>query len=224
MSKIAYISFIVTGLLILGSCQSEKHEVLTQEDQKSLTAGSEFYSLVERSSMHDGSQDDELDESPCFSISFPYRVVLNGVEVKIASASDLEVILENIRNVEVQEFSFQFPLTLIWSNYETISVSNMQELTEIKRACSNELAANNSPITCAEIAFPIKLLVYNVNTQTTNSVNIASKKQLYVFLQNKNTREVLSFEYPVSIDFAGGAVMEVNNNNEFATALKTCNN
>lgn len=224
MSKITYISFVLIGILSLASCQSEKHEVLTEEDQQSFNEGSEFYSFVERASMHDGSQDDALDESPCFSISFPFRVELNGTEVRIASASDLEVILRNIENLGIEEFSFRFPLTLIWFNYETVSVSNMQELAELKQACLNELASNNSPITCAEIEFPIKLFIYNVNTQTTNSVNIANKKQLYVFLQNSNRDEVLSFDYPVNISLAGESQMEVNSNNEFATALKTCDN
>lgn len=224
MSKIIKIASCLIGILILGACQAEKHEILTEEDQQGFTEDSEFYTLVERVSMHDGSQDDELDESPCLSITFPYRVVVQGVEVRIASASDLEVILENIRNSGMRDYSLQFPLTIMWSNYETESVSSMQELAELKRECVIDIAANNLPITCVEIDFPVKLYAYNVNSQKTNTINAANKKQLYVSLQNKNPHEILSFDYPISLSFAGDAEMEVNNNSEFAAALKTCIN
>ncbi len=219
-----YIKFLLVCILLTLSCQTEKHEVLTEEDQQSFTEGSEFYSLVERASMHDGSWDDELDESPCFSISFPYQVVVQGVDVRIASAADLNFILENISNAGMQEFSFRFPLTLTWSNYENLSVSSVEELAELKQACLNDIATNNLPITCVEMDFPVKLFAYNLNTQNTSTVNAANKKQLYIFLQNNHPNEVLSFDYPLNLSFQGGVEMEVNNNTEFAAALKTCNN
>ncbi len=224
MSKISKILNVLTILLIMGACQSEKHEILTEEDQQSFTEDSEFYNLVERVSMNDGSQDDEFDDSPCFSISFPYRVVIQGVEVKIASAADLEKILETINNAGVQEFSLRFPLTLTWSNYETVNVSSMQELAKLKQVCAKEIATQSAPITCVDIEYPVKLFAYNVNSQNTSSANAANRKQLYIFLQNKNPNEVLSFDYPISLSFGGGAEMEVSSNTEFAAALKTCNN
>lgn len=224
MSKSTRIASFLIGILIVGACQTEKHEILIKEDQQGFTEGSEFYTLVERVSMHDGSQDDDFDQSPCLSITFPYRVVVQGVEVRIGSASDLEVILENIRNDGIQDYSLQFPLTIMWSNYETVSVSSRQELAELRRECMIDIAANNIPITCVEKDFPVKLYAYNVNSQKTSTINAANKKQLYVFLQNKNPHEILSFDYPISLSFAGGAEMEVNNNSEFAAALKTCIN
>lgn len=224
MSKIYNIIRVLTILLIIGACQSEEHEILTEEDQQSFSEDSEFFTLVERVSMNDGSQDDELDESPCFSISFPYRLMIQGVEIKIASADDLEEILENIEDSGMQEFSLQFPLTLTWSNYEIVNVSNMQELAKLKQECVKEITGKNAPITCVDIDFPIKLFTYNVNSQITSSANAANKKQLYIFLQNKNPNEVLSFDYPIELSFANDEEMEVNSNTEFAAALKTCNN
>lgn len=220
MKKGIHIVIVIIGMISLVSCQTEKHEILTEDDQQSFTEGSEFYSLVERASMHDGSQDDDLDESPCFSINFPYRIVINGSSVKVGSSSDLDVILGKIN----QGFSFEFPLTLTWSNYEAVSVSNQRELVELQQVCNNDERWDNSPITCAEIDFPIKLFVYNTGSQNTNTVNISSRKQLYVFLQNKKPFEVLSLDYPINIRVAGGGVVTVNNNQEFVTTLSTCNN
>lgn len=224
MKNILNIRSLLIFCLLTVSCQTEKHEVLTEEDQVSIQEGSEFYSLVERSAMHDGSQDDELDQSPCFSISFPYRVILQGVEVKIASMADLEVVLSRISGDVWENLSLKLPVTVTTSTYENISVASLQEFQELKASCLKDINTNNAPITCAVIEFPVKMLVYNTGTQETNSANIANKQQLYVFLQNKASNEVLSFDYPITVAYEGDAEVVVNSSAELRNALKTCNN
>lgn len=211
-------------MLLTVSCQTEKHEVLTEEEGVSFTEGSEFYSLVERSAMHDGSQDDELDQSPCFSLSFPYRVVLENVEIKVASLSDLKVVLDKISGDVEEKLTLRFPVSVTTSSYERISVASLEELRELQQNCEGQVMANNAPITCANLEFPVKMLVYNTASQETTSANIANKQQLYVFLQNKATNEVLSFEYPITVFYEGGYNIEVNSSSELRTALRTCNN
>ncbi|SDK86893.1 hypothetical protein SAMN04488034_101708 [Salinimicrobium catena] len=223
MKNFLNIYLLILGLLVV-ACQTEKHEVLTEENSVSFTEGSEFYNLVERSAMHDGSQDDELDQSPCFSISFPYKVILEGVEIRIASLADLMVVLSRTGNGGLESIELVFPVAVTTSSYEKISVSSWEELRELQESCVAEIAANAAPITCAAIEFPVKMLVYNTNTQETTSANLANKQQLYVFLQNKAPHEVLSFEYPVTVSFEGSSEMEVNNSMELRNALRTCNN
>lgn len=224
MKKIANIKFLIICSLLLGACQSEEYEVLTEESEASFTAGSEFYNLVERSSMHDGSNDDELDESPCFSLRFPYDVEVAGVEIKIASAVDLEVVLESIDEIGSEEFSLQFPITLTLSNYENVTISDPEEFEEFQDACGDAIEEDEAPITCVEIEYPVKLFVYNTNTQQTNSANIANKQQLYVFLQNKGSNEVFNFEYPITVLYNGTTELDVNNSTDFRNALETCIN
>jgi hypothetical protein len=224
MKNILNISLLFLGLLAL-ACQTEKHEVLTEEENAvSFTEGSEFYNLVERSAMHDGSQDDELDQSPCFSISFPYRVTLEGVEIKVASLADLQVVLSRAAGSGGESLDLVFPLSVTTSSYEKVSVSSWEELRELQQNCAAEIAANAAPITCAAIDFPVKMLVYNRNTQETTSANLANKQQLYVFLQNKAPHEVLSFEYPVTVAYDQSSEVNVRNSMELRNALKTCNN
>ncbi len=224
MKNILNIKSLLIFCLLTVSCQTEKHEVLTEEDQVSIQEGSEFYSLVERSAMHDGSQDDELDQSPCFSISFPYRVILEGVEVRIASLADLEVVLNRVSGEVLEDLSLQFPVTVTTSTYENVSVAGLEELQELQENCIEEINTNNAPITCAAIEFPVKMLVYNTNTQETKSANIANKQQLYVFLQNKAPNEVLSFDYPITVAYEGDSEVVANSSAELRNALKTCNN
>lgn len=218
-----YIILILASLL-MGACQSEEYEVLTDENETGFTEGSEFYTLVERTSKKDGSADDEIDNSPCFSLRFPYEVELAGVEFKIASASDLEVLINRMREVGEDQLSLKFPLTISLSNYESVTVSSRQEFEELQQRCNADVENGIAPITCASIQFPIKVFVYNINTQQTNSANIANKQQLFTFLQNKETYEVLNFEYPITISYAGDARVVAENGKEFSDALRTCIN
>lgn len=224
MKKISKIFLLLIIGISFGACQQEEYEVLTEENEAGFTAGSDFYTLVERTSKNDGSADDEIDDSPCFSLKFPFNIELSGLVIKVASASDLELVIERIEELEDDEFSLQFPVTVTLSNYESVSVSNIEEFEELQQSCEEDLEEGLSPITCAKIHFPIKVFVYNINTQQTNSANIANKQQLFTFLQNVETHEVLSFDYPITISYDGDARVVVNSGKEFSDALKTCIN
>ena len=224
MKKIGKIFLLLIIGISYGACQQEEYEVLTEENEKGFTEGTEFYTLVERSSKKDGSADDEIDDSPCFSLRFPYRVELAGVEIKVSSSSDLAVVIERIEELQDDDFSLQFPVSVTLSNYETISVANQEEFEALQESCSEDIESKIAPITCATIQFPIKVFVYNINTQQTNSANIANKQQLFTFLQNKESYEVLSFDYPITISYVGDARVVVENGKEFIDALKTCIN
>lgn len=221
MKQIIKLSIILSLLLI--SCQEEEYEVLTGEDQPGLAEGTEFYNLVERAAMHDGSEDDELDESPCFSIGFPFNLSVEGVELRVRTAADLQAVLQTLNESGRRNISLRFPVSIINSEYERENIEDAEEFEELQQECQEELASNEGPITCAQIQFPLKVLVYNPNTQKTNSANIANRKQLYVFLENTSENEVLNFQYPVSIKYAGNNEVVVNSNVEFMNALQTCN-
>lgn len=215
---------LIIGSFLMVACQQEEYEVLTEENEKGFTEGSEFYTLVERSSKKDGSADDEIDDSPCFSLKFPFNIEVAGIEIKVSSSSDLAVVIERIEELEDDDFSLQFPVSVTLSNYETISVANGEEFEALQESCSEDIESEIAPITCAKIQFPVKVFVYNINTQQTNSANIANKQQLFTFLQNKESYEVLSFEYPITISYEGDARVVVENGKEFSDALKTCIN
>ncbi|MFD0977475.1 hypothetical protein [Salinimicrobium gaetbulicola] len=224
MKKINKIVLLLIGSFMLGACQQEEYEVLTGENETGFSEGSEFYTQVERASKKDGSADDEIDDSPCFSLRFPFTVELAGVEVKVSSAADLEVVTERIKELGEDKISLQFPVAVTLSNYETVTISGSQEFEELQQSCREDVENGISPITCAKIQFPIKVFVYNINTQQTNSANIANKQQLFTFLQNKETYEVLSFDYPITISYSGDARVVVESGKEFSDALKTCIN
>lgn len=204
------------------ACQQEEYEVLTEESENGFTSDSEFFSLVSRAAKKDGSADDELDESPCFSLKFPFVIELSGVEVKVTSSSELEKLVAQLEDANDDDFSLQFPVTLILSNYESVTVSGNQEFEELQENCEEQMENDSGPITCAKIVFPIKVFAYNMNTQQTTSFNIANNQQLYTFLENTDSREVLSFDYPITVAFSNSNRLIVNNGKEFSDVLKTC--
>ncbi len=213
---------ILLGLAFLG-CPTEEYEILTEDTKAAIQADSEFYDLVERAAMYDGSEDDEIDGSPCFSIRFPYGLNLEGVSVRINSFADLKAFLRNLEGeTGTGEMEIDFPVTLKMSDYRNVTVKSKQEFQSFRQACRNQMASARGAITCVEIDFPVKLLVYNTNTQRTNSANFANKEQLYVFLNNREADEVYAFDYPINLKTDNNFSVEINNRAQFEAALSNC--
>lgn len=223
MKRILNFGYLVACIaMLLSSCQTERHEILSEEET-SLSQGSAFLNLVGRAAMHDGSGDDELDQSPCFSVQFPYSVFVNDIEMRVHSFSDLEILLEKFGG-SAGGLKLQFPVTLIMANYDRVNVESLEQFNRLQQECAEDVRSGLSPITCASIEFPVQLFVYNTQSQKTNSANVASKQQLFGFLQNQGPNEIISFHYPITLSFSSQSKMEVNNRNEFRSALETCEN
>lgn len=221
---IKYISKLSLFFLILvqTACQTEKHEVLTEEGDIQ-AADLEFSQLIERMAMYDGTQDDSIDDSPCFSVRFPYEVVIHGIEIKIASVSDLHKITNRLQGLPVDVFSLKFPLVITMPDYEVLSVENASEFKRLKELCaSGKLGV--SPINCALPEFPLKVLIYNSRSEKLSSFQIINKQQLYVFLQNKSPHELLDFEYPLELTLSGNSAITIKNKETFKEVLNNCNN
>lgn len=223
MNRTLKIKLFILCSFIFIACQTEEYEVLTEEAKAASQEDSDFYNLVQRSVMYDGSLDDQIDDSPCFSIRFPYEVTLNGVSLKIKSSSELEALLENLEGTAGRnELSIEFPVTLKMSDYKNVSVNSRQEFLAYRQACREETESGRGAVTCVEIDFPVKVLVYKTGTQRTNSANIANEEQLFVFMNNRAIDEIFGFVYPFSLRDANESNVEVYNRAQFEDALSQC--
>lgn len=215
---------IICSLLFLGACQTEEFEVISGDDDGVAQQDAEFYNLVQRSAMHDGSEDDQIDESPCFSIRFPYEIVIDGVEIKITSGTDMDAVLSQLDEVNLSSLRLKFPVTLIMSNYQNVTVRNWQQYVGLQQGCRNDIASNEDPIICVAPEFPVRVFIYNLSTQKTSSANFANKQQLFDFMNNRAPDEVLDFDYPMTLVNADNSKLEIATSAQFKNALKDCIN
>ena len=85
---------VFTALFLLG-CQKEKLEIIEAPDEEaSFLFDQQLTSLLKSVASHDGSFDDVIDNSSCFSIDLPYQIALNGETHNVNTIDDLLPIKE----------------------------------------------------------------------------------------------------------------------------------
>jgi hypothetical protein len=222
IKKLWLFSLYFASLLLMG-CQEEEYEVLTEEEQQSLSRDSETFDLVMRTSMHDGSIDDEIDNSPCFSLDLPFEVSVNGTKYNINTASELSDFLDSRSRGNIPgTVEFQFPFTVTNANYVQIPVNNAQQFRALQQRCENDIALGEQPVTCAKIQYPVTVFVYDTRSQKTLSQKMNNKEQLFSFLSNIKDNQIFNFSFPIEVELNGNS-FEVSNNSQLRNLLKECN-
>lgn len=192
--------FLLCSLLILAACQKEEYEVLTNEDQNAITTNSGTYDLVFRSAMYDGTEDDEIDNSPCFSIEFPFTVSVRGVAVEIASEAERNALISGLPgNIPFNPGNLHFPLTIRNAAHQRVEIMNRQQFVRLQQDCRNSINERGRRITCVQLVFPVRVFSYERGSQQTGSTVLTSKEELYIYLENLTASSVMSFEFPVEV-------------------------
>lgn len=222
MMKKPFSLLLILSSLLFTACQKEEYEVITDQDQNSISVNSEVYDLVLRTTMFDGSVDDEIDGSPCFSIEFPYTVIVDGEEFNINSEAALNEFLAGLpQDVETEDIALNFPVRVKNTGHQTVTVVNIQQLRGLQQSCRNSQAGNRGPITCARFSFPLRLTSYNSASQQTGAAVLNSQEELFEYLNNTSSNTVVSFEYPLQI-ISNGVEIRIPNQNRLRELLREC--
>lgn len=209
------------ALLLFTSCQDEITEISQPEESEALTAESELTSLMFSASIMDGSSDNIIDNASCTSVKLPVTVKIRGLEVIIDSEEDFKVIeaLFNEFEDDDDELDIIFPITIILSDHEEIVIGNREALEALIEECRGDNEEDDD-IECIDFQYPISFSVFNTDFQIINVVNIENDRQLYSFLKRvKNAEVIASLNFPITLEYADGTTVEVNNNEELATTI-----
>lgn len=193
-----------------------------EEEQQSLGRDSETFNLVMRTAMHDGSDDDEIDNSTCFSLLPPYEIYIDGSKRMISSKSDLEEFLQSRETGNNQgAIELEFPVTVTNANYQQIPVNNAQQFRALQQRCQKEVALGEQPVTCANIEFPVTVFLYDKQLQKTFSEIITNKESLFQFLSNIGNNQVFNFYFPLQVE-VNGTQINVRNSKALGHILRKC--
>ena len=210
------------ALLLFSSCQDEVTEITPTEESEALTAESELTGLMFSTSIMDGSADNIIDNASCTSVKLPITVKVNGVEIIIDSREDFKVIEAIFNQFEDDDDKLEiiFPITIILSDHEEIVLNNREELEELIEDCRGENEEDDD-IECIDFQYPISFSVFNTDFQIIDVVTIENDRQLYRFLKRvKNAEVIASLNFPITLEYADGTTVEVNNNEELARTIK----
>jgi hypothetical protein len=214
------------ALLLFASCQDEVIEITEATEGEALVAESELTSLMYSTSIMDGSADNIIDNASCTSVKLPITVQVNGLDLTIDSREDFKVIeaIFNKFDDDEDRLNIIFPITIILSDHEEIVLDNKEALQELIKECRGENEEDDD-IECIDFQYPISFSVYNSQFQVIDVITIENDRQLHRFIKRVKSRDVFaSLNFPITMVYADGETVEVNDNLQLERTIREAKN
>ena len=194
-------------LLSLVSCQKEEFKVTESQDEGLLSQDDELLNLVKTVATHDGSFDDVVDSSTCFSIDFPYICNANGIAYPVNNADDL------LPFTMYDELIPDFPVNVTFANYIQLEIPTYTAFKNLIAQCANgELF--DERITCVDLDYPVELSVYDPVTTDFNTVTFNHDRDTFMGIEFLNENWIANINYPITIMLENGGLLTINSNEE----------
>ncbi|EDP97072.1 hypothetical protein U8527_01980 [Kordia algicida OT-1] len=227
MRNLKLITAFIVSFALFTSCQDEVDSENGQNPNPNVTtntANSMTTLNLERASMFDGSFDDFLDDTSCSAILLPVTANVNGTQVTIVSESDYQLVLDIIGqfNTDDDDVEFQFPISVMLSDYTEVTVTNEAEYDALIDACEDAQNTAQDAISCVDIQFPMVILNYDASLNQTGSLTIQSEEELYNFVENLDDDESYSISYPITVILNDETTVTINSDSEFENSLEDC--
>ena len=148
------------ALLSFNSCQTEVLEVTETDEETLIAPNSTLVNLMQYTVTNDGSVDNIMDDSNCFSVNLPVTIIVNDITITINTLEDLELIEEIFDEFDSDDdvLEFLFPITIILNDYEEIVIENEDQLEAFIEECVND---EEEVIECVDFQYPISFSIYN---------------------------------------------------------------
>ncbi len=187
-------------LIMFSSCRSESDILIEDSENQNIKSTSKATNLMLKVSMNDGSIDNIIDNSTCFTVKLPVTVIANGSEEIINSAEDFQVIEDIFAefNNDTDELEIIFPITVIFNDYTEASIENQIELEAINSNCTT----NNENIECVDFKYPFSISVFDSQSELLQTLTFNSDKELFKFLKNLKEEDIATINFPVSLIFS----------------------
>ncbi|MCX7548687.1 hypothetical protein OS188_12060 [Xanthomarina sp. F1114] len=209
--------------LFLTACQNEVIEETPQNQGEVIVPNSNLTNTMRNASANNGSVDNILDNSNCFTVNLPVTVEVNDLTITIETLEDLILIeaIYDANGIGNDDLDFLFPITITLNDYTEVVVESEDQLEDYMDICMGD----DDVIECANFVYPISFSIYNSDFQVLETVVINNDYQLYLFLENLDDNdddmELVSLNFPVSITYLNGETIEVFNNQELENAIDT---
>ena len=118
MRNLLRLSFLLMLFVVFQftSCQKEEIEIIedTIQEEGTITVDSSLTNLLFRVSLNDGNNDDFIDGSSCFSIKFPFSVLVNETEITVESENDYQNIIDFITTSgsTLADINISYPISI----------------------------------------------------------------------------------------------------------------
>ncbi|MBR9846320.1 MAG: hypothetical protein GYB35_09535 [Algicola sp.] len=211
--------------VVLTSCRKEETEFIETPHEDTLEPNSSIANLMLRTVTNDGSHDNILDAANCFNLKFPVTVTANSTEVIINNETDYDKV-ESIFDEEyddVNDLQIAFPVTIIQSDYSEVVINSNSELSDFAANCNGENSIDDD-IECVDFIYPISASVFNTNTEILFTEVFTSDKEVYSFIKAISPEDIVSVNFPVTIELTDATQMQINSMLELETSIENHQN
>ncbi len=199
--------YLVYFLLLIGiiSCQEEQLLIVEEQPDEALTIDEQLRDLVVSVAAHDGSFDDVVDNSSCFSIDFPYVCTYNGHEYPMNSRQSLEPWNKGDVLIPV------FPVTITFANHLKAEVPDAETYKNLIALCaSGDLF--DEIINCVDLVYPISISTYDKVSSNFETLTLNHDKQTFETIVDFNENILVSVNYPIQIELENEVVLTIYSN------------
>jgi len=194
-------TFVFQILLI--SCQKEEKE-LVDLSEDAIDRESVLAKTMEKVVISDGSFDNVVDKSDCYSINIPYRILHNGQERMIMKQEDYSSIHST------DDVQILFPIKITFHDYAERQVSSKTELESFSLTCNTVV----DDIECIDFVYPIKISLFNTVTNKFSTTEVGHDKQLFQLMTNLDQNNKIAIRYPIALRQFNGINVGAGHNKE----------
>lgn len=204
------VTIILSIVLLNLSCRQEDEPI--EIGERNSLADSGVGNLLERTALNDGSIDNIIDRSNCFTVQLPVMVNVNGTEILVETVqnyANIESIFDTSDD-DVDVLVIQFPITIILSDFTQVDITNQAEFDTFSASCNEENVADDD-IECLDIQYPIMASIFNSTTEDFDTISITSDLQLYNFLDDLKSDDIVDIEFPLNVILVNGSEVAIGN-------------
>ncbi|GAA4271271.1 hypothetical protein GCM10022258_05640 [Aquimarina gracilis] len=189
-------------MILCSSCQEEEREVIDPTINNTIPKDSQLAKLMRNVVTHDGSYDDVIDGGNCFSINFPYMIIVNDEEIIVDNIGDYQ-------NLSVNDMiEIQYPITITLFDHSEKTVIDGNELNTYVASCRKE----DDDIECVDFVYPIGLSIFNAQSNRFRVVDIGHDSQMFTFMSTLGDNSFVSINYPIDLVAHNGQRLNAQHN------------
>ena len=218
---IKYTAILVVTIVAFTSCRSEDFIDTTINGEEGLKANSAVASLIQRTSLNDGSTDNIIDNANCFTVQLPVTLQVNGLDILVDSMEDFETIeaIFDEFDDDDDELKIEYPITIVLSDFSEFLINNQNEFENFLEDCNGE-NEDDDDIECIDFQYPIEVTIFNTTTEQTTNIIINSDKEMHDFIDDLEDGDVASIQFPIIVVLADMTDRTVDSLDELEDVIK----
>ncbi len=207
-----FFTLLMVASLLTISCRQEESVLIEGPQDEVLKANSAVANLLQRTAMRDGSDDNIVDNASCFSIDFPFTVIVNGMPITVTSEEDLDTVEDIFDEFDDDDDTLEitFPITIVLSDFSEVEIDSIDEFENFVEDCGGENEYDDD-IECLDLEYPITASVFNSNNELIDTITFTTDEELFYFLDDLDEADIVNINFPITVILSDGTEVSIPN-------------